>query len=281
MLRTLACYLLLVGGLLTHLPPAAAEPGLGYIEQLPAGIGWRVIDSRPLAQCERRSLAGARCLSAGQLLAGHGRLPSLRDITWLLGTLGLTGKEPVVVAGGDAMERDFIAGMLYLAGQRRVAILRTPLARLLAAEGATTTPGQRRSMSREVQFTARPRAERIVLRRELWQRLRQAESPRLLDARAEAEYWGERIRGFRGGHIPGAEHWPMQDATALRDTAPGRMSVIYGHSALDSVAAFVRLQSVTNRPVQLLIGGWREWAADGTLPVDAESYNDKTAPVES
>lgn len=280
MTRPLAFCLLLMTGILPGLS-AAAESDLGYTGQLPQGPDWRVIDARPSEQCERRSLPGARCLSAGQLLASHGRLPSLRDITWLLGTLGLTGNESVVVAGGDDVERDFIAGVLYLAGQRQVAILRTPLLRLINAGDVTPVPGQRRSMSREVQFVARPRSQRIVLRNELWQRLRQAESPRLLDARSDAEYWGERVRGFRGGHIPGAEHWPMRDAGALRGTGEKRDTVVYGHSALDSVAAFVRLQSGMRGPVQLLIGGWREWAADSALPVDAENYNDKTAPIKS
>jgi len=279
MIRPLA-FCLLVVGLLYSLSAAASERDLGYLGELPTDPAWKVIDTRPLEQCERRSLPGARCLSADQLLGNHGRLPSLRDITWLLGTLGLSGNEPVVVAGGDAIARDFIAGVLYLAGQRQVAILRVPLARLVAE--ATPATGQRRSMSREVQFVARPRGQRILLRSELWQQLRQPEvSPRLLDARSDAEYWGDRIRGFRGGHIPGAEHWPMRDATALQETAANRATVVYGHAALDSLVAFVRLQAGMQRPVQVLIEGWRGWAADSTLPVDAESYNDKTALAES
>lgn len=270
---------LLVVGLLCSLFAAAAERDLGYIGRLPSDPAWKVIDTRPSEQCEQRSLPGARCLSADQLLGNHGRLPSLRDITWLLGTLGLSGNEPVVVAGGDAFERDFIAGVLYLAGQRQVAILRDPVARLVV--DAEPAAGQRRSMSREVQFVARPRSQQILLRNELWQRLQQqATSPRLLDARSDAEYWGERIRGVRGGHIPGAEHWPMRDAGSLRDSAAERINVVYGHAPLDSLAAFVRLQASMERPAQVLIEGWRGWAADSTLPVDAESYNDKTAPAE-
>ncbi|WP_275099077.1 rhodanese-like domain-containing protein [Sedimenticola hydrogenitrophicus] len=254
-------------------PLSAAATGLVYIDQLPDGDGWRLLDSRSVERCEQRSIQGARCLSVDQLLGQRDRLPSLRDITWLLGSLGLSGEETVVIAGRPGLERDFIAGVIYLAGQRRVLVLRTPLSQSISSKNWPVGPGQRRSMSRETQYVATPRDRQIVLRHELW-RLIQAQSPRVLDARSDAEYWGVRIRGYRGGHIPGAEHLDITDLQSTRMTANGIQTVIYGHAPLDSIASFTRLQSQWEESVYLLIDGWRVWAADSTLPVDSESFND-------
>lgn len=274
-LTTLCCL-----GLLT-LSLQAAERGLGFIDQLPADSGWRMLDTRPLAQCEKRTVRSARCITTTDLLGHSGRLPSPRDIAWLLGTLGLDGSETVVVAGRPGMARDFVAGLLYLAGQKQVLLLRPPLGRLMGTTAVPLAAGQRRSMSRERHYVARPRDQLIVLRSELQRRLARQETLRLLDVRSQAEYWGEQIRGWRGGHIPGAEFVASLDSQPLRATRAGSGTVIYGHGPLESIAAFARLQAQWDAPVQVLVDGWRAWAADGSLPVDAETYKDNKALIDS
>ncbi len=260
--------------MLVMTPLRAAETALQLIDRMPEGSDWRLLDTRPTLQCEKRSIQGARCLTADDLLGHSGRLPSLRDIVWLLGTLGLQGSETVVVAGRPGEARDFIAGLLYLAGQRRVLVLQPPLSRLIASGEYPLAAGQRRSMSRERHYVAPPRDGQIVLRRELQQRLSGNQPLRLLDARSQAEYWGEQVRGWRGGHIPGAEPVSLETVPAIRLTEAGADTVVYGHAPLDSIAALVRLQAHWPQPVQVFIEGWRAWSADGSLPVDAESYKD-------
>lgn len=130
---------------------AWAGGGLAYTAKV--GAGETVIDARPPEECRRASLPGARCLSPGELLGPQRALPNERDLLWLFGTLGLTGAETVLVAGDTASGRDFVAGLLYLAGQREVRVLERPLTPLLAARN-DAAPGATRGMVRETVFTA-------------------------------------------------------------------------------------------------------------------------------
>lgn len=130
---------------------AWAGDGLAYTAKV--GAGETVIDARPPEECRRASLPGARCLSPGELLGPQRALPNERDLLWLFGTLGLTGSETVLVAGDTASGRDFVAGLLYLSGQREVRVLERPLTPLLAARN-DAAPGATRGMVRETVFTA-------------------------------------------------------------------------------------------------------------------------------
>jgi thiosulfate/3-mercaptopyruvate sulfurtransferase len=137
--------------------PAWAVSDFAYTPKV--GAGETVIDSRPLAECKRASLAGARCLPAEEFLDLQRRLPSERDILWLLGTAGLAGSETVLVIGRDATARDFVAGLLYLAGQKSVRILSGPMPRLDGRAGG----GQERGMVRSAVWTAPMRDSLWVL----------------------------------------------------------------------------------------------------------------------
>lgn len=128
--------------------PAWAGGDFAYTRKV--GAGETVIDSRPLADCKRASLAGARCLPAEEFLDPQRRLPSERDILWLLGTAGLAGSETALVVGQDATARDFVAGLLYLAGQKSVRILSGPMPRL----DGRAAGGQERGMVRSAVWTA-------------------------------------------------------------------------------------------------------------------------------
>lgn len=132
-----------------------------------------VIDTRPLADCRRASLPGARCLPAEDFLGPQRRLPSERDILWLLGTAGLAGSETALVVGRDATESDFVGGLLYLAGQKSVRILTGPLPRLANGAGG----GRERGMVRSVVWTAPMRDRLWVLGAEILR-----DKPTLIDA---------------------------------------------------------------------------------------------------
>lgn len=263
-------------------PVAATEGELRFIDRLPSESvsdrGWLLLDTRAADRCKQRSLKGARCLSADELLGPNRRLPSLRDIAWLLGTLGLSGDETVVIAGRPGLQRDFVAGVLHLAGQRNVWILRQPLARLIAAGKQARAKGRGRGMSREVIYSAHPRDGQIILRQELWQMIKADQPLRLLDGRSDAEYWGERIRGYRGGHIPGAEQWVAGSELSTVELKRSVKSVFYAHDPLESIALFVRMQAREKNRHSIFIEGWRSWAAAGSLPADAESFNERGAP---
>lgn len=148
---------------------ASAASDFAYTPKV--GAGETVIDSRPLADCKRASLPGARCLPAEDFLGRQRQLPSERDILWLLGTAGLDGGESVLVIGEEAKARDFVAGLLYLAGQKSVRILTGPLPRLAGG-------GRERGIVRSAVWTAPMRDGLWVLGADILR-----DKPALVDAR--------------------------------------------------------------------------------------------------
>jgi len=254
---------------------AGAAEDFAYVRAVPQESGVVVVDARPLADCGAKSLPGARCLPAADFLGPHNRLPSVRDQLWLLGTAGLTGAEDVLVVGAEAQARDFVAGLLYVAGQRRVQVLTEPVGRLLAQDAA---PGRSRGMVREAVFAAPMRDGLLVLRDEL--RAQRWPHPLLLDGRTPEEYWGETARAARGGHLPGAVSLPApQLRGAQNPVLPEGSPVAYAHDALEGFAYLTLLRAGHGVAAKLYAEGWAEWAADGALPADAVSYPERAQPA--
>lgn len=258
--------------------PAYAAQDFAYVRSTADALnGSIVLDVRALDDCRKRSLAGARCLPANDFLGPHRRLPSPRDLLWLLGTAGLNGKEAVLVVGQDATARDFVAGLLYVAGQRHVQALSEPITRALES-GAASEPGRERGMVREVVFEMPMRDEVLVLRDEItamhpW--------PLLLDGRTESEYWGEVVRAARSGHLPGAISLPALQLRTTRDAAaqprpalPQGVPIAYAHDAFEGLAYLTLLTAGHGVPARLYAEGWAQWAAHGALPADAVGYPD-------
>ena len=249
-----------------------------------------IVDARPFADCRAKSLADARCLPAGDFLGPQRRLPSARDLLWLLGASGLSGEENVLVVGQDAAARDFVAGLLWVAGQRSVHVLTEPVGRLLEG-GAAAGPGRERGMIRETVFTAPMRDGLLLLRDELRDELRtQRPLPPLLDGRSDKEYWGEGgeldARAARSGHLPGAISLPaLQLRAALAAAAekapvlPDGKAVAYAHDAYEGLAYLSLLIAGHGVPARLYAEGWAEWAADGSLPADAVGYPERATTV--
>lgn len=270
---------LIVLALLARAGAAIADDTFYYTDVVTPLIkaGATVIDSRPLAACQERSMREAHCFPAATFLGPHHRLAALPDILWALGTGGLTGEETVVVVGEEPTARDFVAGMLYLVGQRNVVILRTPVSLLRDAIGVGTA----RSVVREHVFQASVRDQLWVLRRELATQLASA-PPIVLDGRTESEFWGETVRAVRGGHLPGAESLPASSlrAAMTRGEPIGPFAgepVAYAHDVVDSVAFFTSLRAGAGISARVYPGGWAEWSNDGALPADAATYPDRAA----
>ncbi|WP_436640682.1 hypothetical protein [Microbaculum sp. FT89] len=128
--------------------PLAAQP-IEIADTVAADA--RVIDIRAEDDCLATSLPGARCLPAPWLLDGGDGAPiGFHALRWLLGTVGLSGREPLVVYAGPAGTTDdalAVAALAYLAGQSLVTV----------HDGAavdTGTGGESRSFSREAVYTA-------------------------------------------------------------------------------------------------------------------------------
>ncbi|PHS79491.1 MAG: hypothetical protein COB59_01460 [Rhodospirillaceae bacterium] len=243
-----------------------------------------VIDTRILEKCEGASLPNARCLPAASFLGPHGRLANFRDILWLLGTVGLDGHERVLVIGNNRTEKDFVAGLLYLAGQAKVEVLTK-----MPPPSALTDGGTGRSITREKIFQAPMRDQLLILRDELATLLKAGEPLALLDGRSEDEYWGERVRSIRGGHLPGASQLPInslrRDLKTNTATLPSTPDPIaYAHNARQGIAYFTLLHAGAGVNARVFPGGWAAWAVSGNLPADNASYPDarsSTVKVES
>ncbi len=138
-------------------PAAAATDSFAFVAQPTLDSATRVVDVRDDSACTKASLTGARCLSAAALFDNKGRPVDFHTLRWLLGTIGLSGEERVLVVGADAGKAAAVGALLYLAGQRHVTVLDRPVALPAAAQG-----GSERNITREAVFTA-PMRDRLLV----------------------------------------------------------------------------------------------------------------------
>jgi len=255
----------------------AASGDFSYVRAVPADVGIVIADTRAADACRAKSLEGARCLPSADFIAPQSRLPDERNLLWLLGTAGLTGDEHVLVVGDDAVARDFVAGILHVAGQRDVRVLTEPVSRLIAS-GANAAPGRGRASIREAVYTAPMRDGLVVLRREL---VAMRPWPVVLDGRSDREYRGESARAVRTGHLPGAISLPAARLRAALDPASARpllpessgaAPIAYAHDAYEGLAYLTLLVAGHGVRARLYAEGWSAWATDGSLPADAVGY---------
>ena len=261
--------------------PASAAQSMTYVRDAAPVLaaGAVAVDTRAPEACAAKTVQGARCLPAASFLGPHRRLADFREILWLLGAAGLDGGEHVLVTGDAPEARDFVAGVLYLAGQKKVGILTRSLSQGAGLPADKLGPGTARAMTREEVFQAPLRDHLIVLREEL-AGLIGGGAPGLLDGRSEKEYWGETVRGPRGGHLPGAQHLAAADlraglaaGNALVPPMPG--PIAYGHDAVEGLAYFTLLTAGAGVAARVYVEGWAEWATLTALPADAVTYPDR------
>jgi len=115
-----------------------------------------VVDARPGAECLKATIPGALCLSLDNVLNANGRLANIRDIRWLLGSFGLSGKEHIVIFADEAVRRDGMAAILYLAGQAQVSRLDEGAGVELVGRGRSG------ALSREVLFSQKVRIRHLI-----------------------------------------------------------------------------------------------------------------------
>src|SRR5207245_1502497 len=122
-------------------------------------------------------------------------------------------------------------------------------------------------------------AEAIIDLAELRERLDDPDLT-LVDVRALPAYNGWRARGaVRGGHIPGAVAFPsawlktvdspeVERLLRSKGILNSREVVLYGDRPEDSLPLRTRLAALGQLGVRTYRGGWAEWAAQRSLPVD-------------
>lgn len=128
---------------------AISADGLMSVTQVQDARQTHVIDIRDVEACEDASLPGARCLPMNNFVDASGKKIGFHALRWLLGTVGLSGSEHVLIISNTPENARTVGPLLYQAGQMHVSILNTAFVAVDNAPG-----GESRSMSRETVFIA-------------------------------------------------------------------------------------------------------------------------------
>ena len=161
-MKTGSCHLLstvlvtLIAGLaFVKSHTALADELIPTVSSLNAPADVVFVDAGTVAKCLEAARPGALCLSLDRVLNQEGRLANMRDVRWLLGSYGLTGKERVVIYADDEKTRDAMAAVLYLAGQGQVGRL------IDRAQVDFTGKGVAGALSRRALFVGNVRLENL------------------------------------------------------------------------------------------------------------------------
>lgn len=249
----------------------AADTTISYTADIRITNNSVILDTRKMKDCLDATLPDARCLPASDFLGPHRRLANISGLLWRLGTAGLTGDEHVLVTGDTSTDKEFIAGLLYVAGQRQISLLTEPVESL--ASNATDS-GIPRSTIREKVFQSRMRSDRVLLRSDIANIIHTRPAPRIIDGRSELEYLGQNRHAARGGHIPGAQHYPL-DANSFAQTGTltvnDKDAVAYSHDSYSGLVYLARLLA-SDVQARIYLEGWVGWASDGALPADNMTF---------
>lgn len=148
-----------MAALVLIVPETLAANPVARISTMPEASAVAVLDIRAEADCLAGSLPDARCLPATWVLdSGTDRAIGFSPLRWLLGTVGLTGRETLVIYDGaenPTKEAWAVAALVHLAGQSEVAVF--------AGRAETGRNGWPRAFSREEVFTTPMRLASMTL----------------------------------------------------------------------------------------------------------------------
>ncbi|MFT5504420.1 MAG: hypothetical protein ACI845_003560 [Gammaproteobacteria bacterium] len=119
------------------------------------------IDARNLDQCLQSSVESSLCLPASTFKSANKEMPSFYHSSWVLGTLGLDGSEDLLIFSDDKHDRNLVAGVLQLAGQKNIALWQgdTTLLQVMAGSGK----GRGRGITRQTVYSGPIRDNQIAM----------------------------------------------------------------------------------------------------------------------
>lgn len=202
------------------------------------------------------------------------------DLARILGNLGLTGRETVVVYESSfGMRAARVGWMLEYAGARKVFLLEGGF----QAWRKSHLPTETRSENPDHRtFRVRPVPKLLATADEI----RSARSAKILDVRSEEEFTGKKGRDCdpRQGRVPRAQwlEWTnfLKDgkrfktkseiATTLKQNGLTRSETVvtYCHRGARAASAFYALRSLGYSSVKNYVGSWHEWSSRKNLPVE-------------
>ncbi len=257
---------------------------ISYVDAIPEES--KIVDVRVESECRKSTLAKANCLPIEELMASKQRLANFSGLLWKLGTVGLNGSEHVLVIGNKMTRKDTMAGILHLAGQYRISILKPSMTELIDSKSKWSfSKGTLAPPTRIQVWQTLMRSDNIVLHNEMMQ-LVLHNNPTILDGRSDEEYWGQVVNAHRGGHIPGADsssysYWfdaagSMKTAVPLDSISTDHPVIAYAANSYASIGYYARLIAAGLTP-RVYLDGWVRWASQSDLPVDAGSYGSSNA----
>jgi|GEM_PF-99447 len=255
----------------------------------------RLVDLRTPEAYEEGHIPGALYFDDSQLFTTKegvsGLLPEVEQLEEALAKLGL-GEGVKVVAYDD---RDGLkAARLFIA----LDYLGYPQGSLLDG-GWKKWVAEGREVSKEplqvqpVPFKGKPDPNKLADAKWILSHLHDP-GVKVLDVRSLAEYTGEVVRAYQGGHIPGAVHleWvnvlqalpakgpqdpeikvlkPLPELRALYEKAgvtPEKEVVVYCQNLIRSAHTYFVLRSLGYSKVRGYNGGWNEWGNRTDLPIE-------------
>ena len=244
-----------------------------------------LIDMRPAEAFAQGHLRGAVHLDLwGVSLIDTDEAP-LRAFMWMIVHLfslrGVVPDRPVVVYEGDSGLRAARAyWFLEYLGHTSVRLLDGGLNAWTAA-GLPVTTDVTSPVASQWHGAAHP--ERLATWRDVRDRLGNPDAA-ILDARSDAEYYGEQVRAKRGGAIPGAVHieWTRNlteggkfkaaAELAAMYTAAGvtadREVVTYCQGGYRAAHTYLALRLLGYPRVRNYTGSWKEWGDREDLPLE-------------
>ena len=244
-----------------------------------------LLDLRPAEEFAAGHLAGAFHIDLwGVSLIDTSEAP-LRAFMWMIGHLfslrGVTPDHPVVVyEATSGMRAARVFWFLEYLGHPNVRVLDGGVSAWTRAGLPLTTVAVPPTPSK---WHGEPNPEVLATAADLSARLGKLETA-IIDARSDAEYYGEEVRAKRGGAIPGAVHleWKnnltadgtFKSATELRamyealGITPDREVVTYCQGGYRAAHTYLALRLAGFPRVRNYTGSWKEWGDREDLPIE-------------
>ncbi len=98
-----------------------SEP-IKIISEIESKFSGSLVDTRDLSKCLFKTIKYAKCLPASGLV-NEKNIISVRDLYWLFSVSDLDHEEKIILFGNKPDDIKFVAGLLFLSGQKNIYIL--------------------------------------------------------------------------------------------------------------------------------------------------------------
>ncbi len=145
-------------------PLSALADKIVISSKIDSGFEGSLVDTRDLSKCLFKTVKNAVCLPT-QGLIGKNNIISIRDFYWLLSVSDLDHNEDIIVFGDNLNDVKFLAGLLFLSGQKNIHILDNNIGAILKTNRLDR--GVRRNLFRTKLYKGKLREEFLDFRSDM------------------------------------------------------------------------------------------------------------------